>query len=147
MPVCIFFFFFFSGCNKAIIGASQLNSSLLTLSVIAVLLPAAFSFAFDNGSPSDEAHRILSVSHGVCLFLRLRKSTTKSRLFRLRSSSYSVSLNLPLSPLTDFYLSLCVLSVLSTLFPRKAIRRCWGRYHEVHQILSWKQTFHPSESQ
>jgi len=50
-------------------SASQLNSSLLALSVIAVLLPAAFSFAFDNGSPSDEAHRILSVSHGVAIIL------------------------------------------------------------------------------
>ena len=92
----ILFYYFFRGCTEAIIGASQLNSSLLTLSVIAVLLPAAFSFAFNNGSPSDEAHRILSVSHGVCFFLHLRKSTNKSRLFRLRSSSYSVSLNLPL---------------------------------------------------
>jgi len=50
-------------------SASQLNSSLLTISVIAVLLPAAFSLAFDNGSASDEARRILSVSHGVAIIL------------------------------------------------------------------------------
>jgi Ca2+:H+ antiporter len=50
----------------------QLNSSLLTLSVIAVLLPAAFHNAFqptDNVGPSTnekERHDILSISHGVC---------------------------------------------------------------------------------
>jgi hypothetical protein len=49
----------------------QLNSSLLTLSVIAVLLPAAFHNAIrptDNGGPSNEKerHDILSISHGVC---------------------------------------------------------------------------------
>ncbi|EMD34141.1 hypothetical protein CERSUDRAFT_141642 [Gelatoporia subvermispora B] len=47
-------------------AATQLNSSLLTVSVIAVLLPAAFHFvATDN----NEAHDILSVSHGVAIIL------------------------------------------------------------------------------
>lgn len=52
----------------------QLNSSLLTLSVIAVLLPAAFHYAVrptDNAVPSTnekEEHDILSISHGVCKF-------------------------------------------------------------------------------
>jgi hypothetical protein len=55
---------------ETFIGASQLNSSLLTVSVIAVLLPAAFSFAFNNGDPVNEADRILSVSHGVRPFFR-----------------------------------------------------------------------------
>ena len=50
----------------------QLNSSLLTLSVIAVLLPAAFHYAVqptDSVDPSTnekERHDILSISHGVC---------------------------------------------------------------------------------
>jgi Ca2+:H+ antiporter len=50
----------------------QLNSSLLTLSVIAVLLPAAFHNAVqptDLAGPltsEKERHDILSISHGVC---------------------------------------------------------------------------------
>ena len=50
----------------------QLNSSLLTLSVIAVLLPAVFynaSQPTDNFGPltnEKEGHDILSISHGVC---------------------------------------------------------------------------------
>jgi Ca2+:H+ antiporter len=50
----------------------QLNSSLLTLSVIALLLPAAFHNAVqptDNAGPltkEEERHDILSISHGVC---------------------------------------------------------------------------------
>jgi Ca2+:H+ antiporter len=50
----------------------QLNSSLLTLSVIAVLLPAAFHSTVqptDNVGLSTnerERHDILSISHGVC---------------------------------------------------------------------------------
>ncbi|KAH9960873.1 Sodium/calcium exchanger protein-domain-containing protein [Russula dissimulans] len=55
------------------ISAVQLNSSLLTLSVIAVLLPAAFHNAvqpsnFNGVDPltdAQEGHDILSISHGV----------------------------------------------------------------------------------
>jgi hypothetical protein len=57
------------------IGAVQLNSSLLTLSVIAVLLPAAFHNAVQptDGSPDplstqQEGKDILSISHGVGRF-------------------------------------------------------------------------------
>ena len=54
-------------------GATQLNSSLLTLSVIGVLLPAAFHNAVqpannNNVDPltdKQEAHDILAISHGV----------------------------------------------------------------------------------
>lgn len=63
-------------------GAVQLNSSLLTLSVIAVLLPAAFHNAVQ---PSDgsvdpltnqkEGQDILSISHGVSRFLPLYYSS------------------------------------------------------------------------
>lgn len=49
-------------------SASQVNSSLLTVSVIAVLLPAAFSLAIP-GNSLDEANRILHVSHGVAIIL------------------------------------------------------------------------------
>jgi hypothetical protein len=52
-------------------GATQLNSSLLTLSVIGVLLPAAFHNAVQpsNGitiTLEQERHDILAISHGVC---------------------------------------------------------------------------------
>jgi len=49
-------------------SATQLNSSLLTISVIAVLLPAAFHFTA-NISDAQETRDILSVSHGVALVL------------------------------------------------------------------------------
>ena len=54
-----------------VVGAVQLNSSLLTLSVIAVLLPAAFHNAVTSTGGTDpltnaqEGHDILSISHGV----------------------------------------------------------------------------------
>jgi len=59
------------------ISAVQLNSSLLTLSVIAVLLPAAFHNAvqpsnFNGVDPltdAQEGHDILSISHGVAVIL------------------------------------------------------------------------------
>ncbi|PPQ69173.1 hypothetical protein CVT26_003547, partial [Gymnopilus dilepis] len=52
------------------VSASQLNSSLLTISVIAVLLPAAFHFTADpNLSDQQEGHDILAVSHGVAVVL------------------------------------------------------------------------------
>lgn len=47
-------------------GSTQLNSSLLTVSVIAVLLPAAFHFAAGADIPDTiESGDILAVSHGV----------------------------------------------------------------------------------
>jgi len=58
------------------ISAVQLNSSLLTLSVIAVLLPAAFHNAVQPSGGSvdpltnaQEGHDILSISHGVAIIL------------------------------------------------------------------------------
>ncbi|KAI9439938.1 calcium/proton exchanger [Lactarius indigo] len=57
-------------------SSTQLNSSLLTLSVIAVLLPAAFHSAVQPNSAGDdpltntqEAHDILAISHGVAIIL------------------------------------------------------------------------------
>ncbi len=56
-------------------GSTQLNSSLLTLSVIAILLPAAFHSAVqpttDGPDPltdAQEAHDILAISHGASGF-------------------------------------------------------------------------------
>ena len=56
-------------------GATQLNSSLLTLSVIAVLLPAAFHSAVqpsagetDPLTNAQEGHDILAISHGASGF-------------------------------------------------------------------------------
>ncbi|TKA55541.1 hypothetical protein B0A53_02719 [Rhodotorula sp. CCFEE 5036] len=52
------------------IGAAQLNSSLLVISVIAVLLPAAFNAAFsDNLSAQAEQDRILKMSRGTAVIL------------------------------------------------------------------------------
>ena len=50
-------------------GAAQLNSSLLTISVIAVLLPAAFHFAVNTNTDPDEGYDILRMSHGVAIIL------------------------------------------------------------------------------
>jgi len=57
-------------------GSAQLNSSLLTISVIAVLLPAAFHLALtpsdgqtDQLTDTQEGKDILSVSHGVSIIL------------------------------------------------------------------------------
>ncbi|KAG9081282.1 hypothetical protein FRC06_005671, partial [Ceratobasidium sp. 370] len=52
-------------------SAAQLNSSLLTISVIAVLLPAAFHFAVNTNSDPDEGFDILHMSHGVAIVLLL----------------------------------------------------------------------------
>lgn len=49
------------------VSATQLNSSLLTISVIAVLLPAAFHFAA-NDNPAEDRD-ILAVSHGAAIIL------------------------------------------------------------------------------
>jgi len=48
---------------------TQLNSSLLTISVIAVLLPAAFHFSASNLSEADEKRAILAVSRGTSVIL------------------------------------------------------------------------------
>ncbi|KAJ3748494.1 Sodium/calcium exchanger protein-domain-containing protein [Lentinula detonsa] len=49
--------------------ASQLNSSLLTIAVIAILLPAAFYYNVTTNTDSDEGQDLLKVSHGVALIL------------------------------------------------------------------------------
>ncbi|KAF7359886.1 Ca(2+)/H(+) antiporter [Mycena venus] len=50
-------------------SATQLNSSLLTISVIAILLPNAFRFAVTKASDPDAGEDVLKVSHGVALIL------------------------------------------------------------------------------
>ena len=55
--------------TRPTIGAAQLNSSLLTISVIAILLPAAFNFTASSLSDAETQRDILSVSHGVCILL------------------------------------------------------------------------------
>lgn len=49
--------------------ASQLNSSLLTIAVIAILLPAAFHYNVTVQTDSDSPQDILKVSHGVAIIL------------------------------------------------------------------------------
>jgi Ca2+:H+ antiporter len=59
-----------------IAGAAHQNSYLLTLSVIAVLLPAAFHNVVQSTggvnplTSEQDGHDILSISHGVCRPLR-----------------------------------------------------------------------------
>lgn len=65
MPVCNHHISVWVRSAEGSTGATQLNTSLLTISVIAVLLPAAFHFA--NGSTTSDSSSILSVSHGVCV--------------------------------------------------------------------------------
>ncbi|KAG6331104.1 hypothetical protein ID866_7985 [Astraeus odoratus] len=53
-------------------AAAQLNSSLLTISVIAVLLPGAFHMALQGSASYDEStidQKILQTSHGVAVIL------------------------------------------------------------------------------
>ncbi|KAJ7494674.1 Sodium/calcium exchanger protein-domain-containing protein [Mycena galericulata] len=50
-------------------SATQLNSSLLTISVIAVLLPAAFRFSVTPDSDPNSGQDILQLSHGVAIIL------------------------------------------------------------------------------
>ncbi|PBL03712.1 calcium/proton exchanger [Armillaria gallica] len=49
--------------------ASQLDSSLLAISVISVLLPAAYHFSVVNAIQNDETSDILNVSHGTSIIL------------------------------------------------------------------------------
>ncbi|KAK1224086.1 hypothetical protein PQX77_008416 [Marasmius sp. AFHP31] len=61
--------------ETATTAATQLNSSLLTISVIAVLLPAAFHLNVNvqgqQPSDDDESQDILKMSHGVAILLLL----------------------------------------------------------------------------
>ncbi|KAJ3983956.1 calcium proton exchanger [Lentinula detonsa] len=70
--------------------ATQLNSSLLTLSVIAVLLPAAFHMNVTTETDSDEGQDILKVSHGSYFSVSLvgAPKTGAYRLFVLVYASY-----------------------------------------------------------
>ncbi|KAG6836827.1 hypothetical protein H0H93_002673 [Arthromyces matolae] len=54
-------------------SATQLNSSLLTISVIAVLLPAAYHLS-SNGTDTDEGSHILALSRGAAIILLFSKS-------------------------------------------------------------------------
>ena len=59
---------FFSVSEHSRQAAAQLNSSLLTISVIAVLLPGAFHMALQGSQGQDEGtldQEILKTSHGV----------------------------------------------------------------------------------
>ncbi|KAK0223148.1 calcium/proton exchanger [Armillaria fumosa] len=48
---------------------TQLNSSLLAISVIALLLPVAFHFSVVSNAQNDETSDILNVSHGTSILL------------------------------------------------------------------------------
>lgn len=98
------------------LGATQLNSSLLTVSVIAVLLPAAFHFtAGAQIQDPQEGREILSVSHGVGagLFPTPYRFTSHPRSpFRAPSSYYSVRFPMfHCSPCKETYTSTYYLAV------------------------------------
>jgi hypothetical protein len=115
-----------------IAGAVQLNSSLLTLSVIAVLLPAAFHNAFqptNNDGPSTsekERHDILSISHGVCKFLLVY---CPRKLIAVYPGCHYLAFQsvFPLCPchtiITIHVFSLFMLSLVSTGLTQELIRR------------------------
>ena len=64
----------------SLLGAVQIQSSLLILSVVAVLLPAAFHFvAGDQINDAQEGPWILSVSHGVSYSIRMLCITLADR--------------------------------------------------------------------
>jgi Ca2+:H+ antiporter len=63
-----------TGRSSKIIAATQIHSSLLSLSVGAVLLPAAYHFALNESDqvPSDvQKQNILHMSHGVWSLISL----------------------------------------------------------------------------
>ena len=51
------------------ITAAQLNSSLLIMSVIAILIPAGFHAAFSNLSDKVEGPDVLKMSRGIAVIL------------------------------------------------------------------------------
>ncbi len=71
--------------------ATQLNAPLLAISVIAVLLPAAFHFSVVDNVQFNETSDILNVSHGVGLSVPSPKLVLTS--FRLQSYYYFVSVS------------------------------------------------------
>ena len=116
-------------------GSTQLNSSLLTISVIAVLLPAAFHFALtpDSGqtdqlTDSQERKDILAVSHGVCYSSNI---AVTSRLIILHRSP------LFCSSVSSINFTLCNSANL-TIFRRCAV---YGSYL-VFQLVSHKNLYH-----
>jgi len=65
------------------VGAAQLNSSLLIISVIAVLLPAAFHFAVANDdSTTDDAAAGMNILRHVALLSYCRLSKGISNLLK-----------------------------------------------------------------
>src|ERR1700720_1520119 len=77
-------------------SAAQLNSSLLSISVIAVLLPAAFHLSVNIGTGSStaaEASDILKVSHGVrCSSSQIERCIdAMAFIIRLLLSCFSVT--------------------------------------------------------
>ncbi|KAG9010444.1 hypothetical protein FRB94_010407 [Tulasnella sp. JGI-2019a] len=102
------------------IGAAQLNSSLLTLSVIGILIPATFHAALSSGTSSegtidsaDQGERILKMSHGVAIILLfiygcnlVYQLWTHSHLYDNKNKFAEVaqpSLRYPHNPNSKFY--------------------------------------------
>lgn len=107
--------------------ATQLNSSLLTLSVIAVLLPAAFHMNVTGSTDSDEGQDILKVSHGVRLILifYLCPVQTLLCLGRPYPTLQSVILSSSGCSFTNPSFSLRLLSIFPTLLSCHTIHRRW----------------------
>lgn len=60
--------------NESFSAAAQINASLLIISVVAILLPAAFHFSVNSGNANADSNPdqdILAVSHGVSFRLQL----------------------------------------------------------------------------
>ena len=79
--------------NLWFIGAVQLNSSLLTISVIAVLLPGAFYMALQGSTQYDEPstdYAMVKTSHGVSELVFALRNFDFMSLYRLQSFSFLV---------------------------------------------------------
>jgi len=79
--------------NLWLIGAVQLNSSLLTISVIVVLLPGAFHMVLQGSTQYDEPstdYAIVKTSHGVSELVFALWNFDLMSLYRLQSFSFLV---------------------------------------------------------
>jgi len=106
------------------LGAVQLNSSLLTISVIAVLLPGAFHMALQGQPQSDEQstnYDILKTSHGVRQLVFVAKKVGLMLLHRLPLFSFSVGQQRDFSAVNSSLYPVYACYLVFQLFSHKAL--------------------------
>lgn len=124
--------------SSSILAATQIHSSLLSISVGAVLIPVAYHFTLSGdagGTTSDsQKHNLLKMSHGVSRRVNILRDDKILAdmiyyIFRCLSSYCSVcarDISRMLSSLTIYCNehSICLLYGLSTLVPHPLVPRC-----------------------